>query len=182
MAKPELTKKLIADTLKNLVLKSPIDKITIHDIIVACGINRATFYYHFNDKQSLIYWIFNEEFSKYDDKPNYGELLKSIVIHMYSNKDFYIPALLSEVQNNLRLHLFKLAHERCLKEVNTLLGSRQLTEHSRNFIANYFANAIIGCIVQWAQDGMKINPTKLDMDIVLITTDCMKLIVDQNAK
>jgi len=182
MAKPELTKKMIADTLKTLTLKSPIDKITIHDIVVACGINRATFYYHFSDKQSLIYWIFNEEFFKYNDYPNNGELLKSIVSHMYSNKDFYIPVLLSEVQNNLRHHLFKLAHELCLIEVNTLLGSRQMSEHTRNFIANYFANAVIGCIIQWAQDGMKINPTKLDLDIVPITTECMKLIIDHNAK
>lgn len=181
MSKPELTKLMIADTLKTLVLTIHIDKITIHDIVEACGINRKTFYYHFQDKQSLISWIFNEDFAKYDDESTNGEILKSIVTHMYDNKAFYVPAILSEVQNNLRAHIFALAQDRCLKEIKVILGTRQMSEHNCYFLANYFANAVVGSIIQWAQEGMKSNPTELNMDIAPITSDCMKLVINQYA-
>jgi len=47
MAKPELTKQLIAQTLKKLMLNTPLDKISVQEIVDACGLNRKTFYYHF---------------------------------------------------------------------------------------------------------------------------------------
>ena len=182
MSKPELTKKMIADTLKVLVLKTPIDKITIHDIVETSGINRTTFYYHFHDKQSLICWIFNEEFDKYNHSTDSGELLIKIVNHMYKEKAFYVPAMLSEVQNNLRNHIYALAYDRCMIDIREHLGKRHISEHSTNFIANYFANAVIGSIVQWAKDGMIINPNELELNIAPITSDCIKLVIDRYVK
>ncbi len=63
MSKPELTKQLIAQTLKELVKHMPLDKISVQHIVDACELNRKTFYYHFQDKQALICWIFDSEFS-----------------------------------------------------------------------------------------------------------------------
>lgn len=42
-----------------LVEEKPLDKITIQDIANKCGINRNTFYYHFDDIYSLIESVFN---------------------------------------------------------------------------------------------------------------------------
>lgn len=42
----QTTKRALAASLKNLLLKKPLDKITINDIAEDCGINRMTFYYH----------------------------------------------------------------------------------------------------------------------------------------
>lgn len=182
MSKPELTKTLIAETLKTLVIKTPIDKITIQDIVKASGINRKTFYYHFHDKQNLIYWIFDEDLAKLEHETDNGELLKNIVFFMYENKAFYVPALLSEVQNNLKTLIFKMAYERWLKEIKSLLETRQMSEHNTIFIANYFANAVVGTIIQWAQDGMKASPTELDIDIAPLTSDCIKFVLNRYAK
>lgn len=41
------TKQALEASLKNLLLKKPLDKITIHDITTECGISRMAFYYHF---------------------------------------------------------------------------------------------------------------------------------------
>lgn len=182
MSKPELTKLLIAETLKTLVLKTPLDKITIQDIVKACGINRKTFYYHFHDKQNLIYWIFDEDLDKLGHEPDNGELLKSIVLFMYDHKSFYMPALLSEEQNNLKILIYKMAYERCLIEIVSLLDTRHMEEHNTIFIANYFANAVAGSIIQWAHDGMKASPAELDVDIAPITSECIKLIINKYAK
>ena len=49
----KVTKRALEQSLKNLLLKKPLTKITIGDITEDCGINRMTFYYHFKD----IYWM-----------------------------------------------------------------------------------------------------------------------------
>ena len=41
-----ITKRALEDSLKHLLLKKPVNKITINDITEDCGVNRATFYYH----------------------------------------------------------------------------------------------------------------------------------------
>ena len=49
------TEELIINTFLELVEEKPLDKITIQDIADQCGINRNTFYYHFDDIYSLEY-------------------------------------------------------------------------------------------------------------------------------
>lgn len=51
------TKKAIAGALKELMEEKPISKITVGDIADRCGINRQTFYYHFQDIPDLVEWI-----------------------------------------------------------------------------------------------------------------------------
>ena len=53
------TEQLIINTFLELVEEKPLDKITIQDIANKCGINRNTFYYHFDDIYSLIESVFN---------------------------------------------------------------------------------------------------------------------------
>ena len=48
-------------SLKNLLLKKPLNKITINDIAEDCGINRMTFYYHFQDIRDLVEWTCLDE-------------------------------------------------------------------------------------------------------------------------
>ena len=57
----QTTKRALAASLKKLLAQKPLSKITIADITEDCGINRMTFYYHFQDIYDLIDWICQEE-------------------------------------------------------------------------------------------------------------------------
>lgn len=52
----QITKYALENSLKNLLLQKPLDKITISDITDDCGISRMTFYYHFKDIYDLVEW------------------------------------------------------------------------------------------------------------------------------
>jgi AcrR family transcriptional regulator len=41
------TKRALENSLKQMLLKKPLDKITISDLTDDCGISRMAFYYHF---------------------------------------------------------------------------------------------------------------------------------------
>ena len=51
----------LAESFKQLVLKMPIEKITIKDITDGAGVIRPTFYNHFQDKYDLLEWIVKNE-------------------------------------------------------------------------------------------------------------------------
>lgn len=58
------TMKLIGDTFVELAAHHPIEKISISDVVSASGKNRKTFYYHFEDKNHLIRWIFRSDMAR----------------------------------------------------------------------------------------------------------------------
>ena len=60
----QTTKRALEASLKNLLLKKPLTKITINDIAEDCEINRMTFYYHFKDIYDLVEWSCIEDARK----------------------------------------------------------------------------------------------------------------------
>ena len=52
---------LLAESLKELTIKQPIEKITIKEITDKAGVIRLTFYNHFQDKYELLEWIIRTE-------------------------------------------------------------------------------------------------------------------------
>ena len=57
----QITKRALEASLKTLLTKQPLDKITITDITEDCGINRMTFYYHYKDIYDLVEWVCVED-------------------------------------------------------------------------------------------------------------------------
>ena len=53
--------RLLMDSFKKLVLKVPVEKITIKEITDEAGVIRPTFYNHFQDKYEVIERIVKEE-------------------------------------------------------------------------------------------------------------------------
>ena len=60
----QTTKRALENSLKNIMLQKPFNKITISDITEDCGISRMTFYYHFKDIYDLVEWACMEDAQK----------------------------------------------------------------------------------------------------------------------
>lgn len=177
MSKPELTKRLMAQTLKELMMSTNLDKISVQDIVKRCGLNRKTFYYHFQDKQALICWIFDMEFSSLTDRNHDNTIIDELIQHLYANKEFYVAALTSNVQNNLREHLFKVVYNGIMSKIKTILKSNKIPPDDIKMIANYFSNAIMGSITQWVKEGMKTPPDEYITDFHPITQECLEFAI-----
>lgn len=177
MPKPELTKKLIADMLKKLMVNVNLDKITVQDIVRECGLNRKTFYYHFKDKQDLVCWIFDTEFAALTDLNQDNSVFDELVEHLYNNRDFYVAALSSEVQNNLKEHFFNIIFDSSMIKIKEILGSDELEIDEIKLIASFFSNGIVGSITQWAKEGMQSFPYQYSAKLYPITEECIKFVV-----
>ena len=86
MAESLITKRAIADSLKELTKEKPFDKISVKDISEKCGINRQTFYYHFEDKYLLLRWIYQtdllDKYMEDVDFDNWTEKLELLLTAM----------------------------------------------------------------------------------------------------
>ena len=69
------TKLMLAESLRNLMRKKPLDKIKIHEIVDACGVNRQTFYYHFQDIYALVEWMYHHDAVELIERNNKSFLL-----------------------------------------------------------------------------------------------------------
>jgi len=56
MSNSAITKKAISESFKKLCHEKPYNKISISDITDGCGLNRQSFYYHFQDIIDVLEW------------------------------------------------------------------------------------------------------------------------------
>ena len=106
-----ITKRALAQSLKELMEVQPIEKISVGSICSQCGLNRKSFYYHFKDKYELINWIYYTEFvekaieKQFDTSWN---LFEEMCSYFYENRDFYNKTFRVEGQNSFSEYFFSL--------------------------------------------------------------------------
>lgn len=174
MSESKITKKAIAESLKQLMKTIPLSKISIKDIVSHCGLNRQTFYYHFKDKYALVNWVYYNEaiksISDCSDLKNWSEGIYKTLMYFQENKRFYVNALNTPGQNAFDEYLFEVTHRLIINVVNDLSAYINLPSKDRKFIADFYSHAFVGCVIQWIKNGMKESPE--------IITERMKHIVD----
>ena len=85
------TKQALSEALKAMMKKKPLNKITVRELVEDCGVNRKTFYYHFEDIFSLLKWTLDQEamcmFGKYDLVSQRREAVDFALDYISSNHD-----------------------------------------------------------------------------------------------
>ena len=123
MPDSQLTKKALAQAMKEAMAELPLEKIRINDIVKRCSMNRQSFYYHFKDKYDLVNWIFYTEFfgeiREHLDNPDW-ELLKRICEYFYKNRDFYRNALQVTGQNSFYDYFVEVLHSIFITQFNEI--------------------------------------------------------------
>lgn len=158
MANSNITKKALAQSLKELGATKILDKITVADITDHCGVNRQTFYYHFNDKYELLNWIYTEELfiplTKDINFDNWGEKLVELFKYMKQQKKFFMNTIKSS-NNFFAEYLEKVLIELFYKAIQDLDLYNHLEEKEKNIYAKLLAYGLTGVIVDWTLEGMK---------------------------
>ena len=109
------TKDELEKALKALLLKKPLDKITIADLTKQCGISRMAFYYHFKDIYDLVEWSCIEDAKRAlngkKTKDTWQAGLLDIFAAIYENKPFIMNAYHSINREQLETFLYQRTFE-----------------------------------------------------------------------
>ena len=159
MAMPDssLTKRALAQAIKELMNEKPLVKISIADIVDRCQMNRQSFYYHFRDKYDLVNWIFYTELitelQNSSNKDEYEEL-KNICRYLYDNRALYINALKFTGQNSFYEYFGEVIYQLLKAAFTESFGNSDQSD----FNAMFYADALRACIFRWLTSGAKMPP------------------------
>ena len=127
------TKQGLEASLKRMMLKKPLDKITIRDITEDCGVSRMAFYYHFKDIYDLVEWACVEDASRaLQGKKTYDtwqEGLVQVFEAVLENKPFILNAYRCISRDQMESFLFKLTYgliRGVVDEKSELVGTSSL--------------------------------------------------------
>ena len=158
----DITKRALEESLKNLLLQKPLDKITISDIAADCGISRMTFYYHFKDIYDLVEWACMEDARRaLEGKKTYDTWQQGflqIFEAVQANRPFIMNVYRSVSREHVEGYLYRLTYDLLIGVVEERAQDLSVRECDREFIAHFYKYAFVGIMLDWIRDDMRADP------------------------
>jgi len=147
------TKKILFNSLLNLMKIKNFEKIKISDICEESLVNRSTFYAHYDDKYELLIDLFEERklslLKDFEDNENKAfskeylmELLSILIDHIEENKEIY-SAILANNRNGILIDFLIDAIEKDVSE--RLKGNSEIkaSDLPLDIIVKFYAGGLI---------------------------------------
>ncbi len=161
----QVTKRALEQSLKNLLLKKPLTKITVGDITDDCGINRMTFYYHFKDIYDLVEWSCLEDAKRaLDEKKTYDTWQQGflqIFKAVQENKPFILNVYRCVHREQVEKYLQPLVDQLLLNVINEEAAGITVRDEDKQFIAQVYSYMFIGLMLDWIKDDMREDPQQI---------------------
>lgn len=158
----QITKRALEESLKNLLLQKPLNRITINDIAEDCGINRMTFYYHFRDIYDLVEWSCLEDADRaLNDKKTYETWQEGLINIFYAvleNKPFIMNVCCCVHREQVEKYLSPLVDDLVMGVINEEAASIRVRDEDKEFIARAYSYVLIGVMLDWIKDDMQRDP------------------------
>ena len=161
----QVTKRALEQSLKNLLLKKPLSKITISDLTEDCGMNRKTFYYHFKDIYDLVEWsCLTDAKRALDEKKTYDTWQQGflqILEAVQANKPFIMNVYHCVHREQVEIYLRPLVEDLILNVVNEEAGGLNVRDEDKTFIVQAYSYIFIGIMLDWIKEDMKEDPQEI---------------------
>lgn len=153
------TRKAIKETFLELLEERPLADITVKDIVEKCGINRNSFYYHFEDLPSLLEEILKDEADRIINEHasvssledclcvaiDFALKHKRAVMHTYGATN---RALYEQYLDRVSQYVVSEYVNMKFKEIPADPADKELLIH-------FFKCILIGGALDWIADGMR---------------------------
>ena len=177
------TKRALAASLRDIMACKSFSKITVSEIIRDCGVNRKTFYYHFEDIYALLHWMLEQEtieilkhFNLLDD---YRDAVSFVMDYIESNKHIINCALDSVGRDELHRFFyndFMGIAESVLRGMEEKYNGK-LSDSYRNFLAEFYCEAVAGMIISWIRNRKCKDRAFAQEAIIAILRDSLRGVV-----
>ena len=153
------TRKAIKESFWKLLNERPLNQITVKDIVEECGINRNSFYYHFQDMPSLIEEIVEELMDniiqEHPTIDSFEECLNVILNFIISNKRAVYHIYNSVDHGILEKYLLDVCQYAVTAYIQTVAADLPIKQEEKELIIRYHKCECFGQIIEWLNTGMK---------------------------
>lgn len=168
------TKKTLATSLKKFMGIKPLSKITITEIISDCGLNRKTFYYHFEDIYALLKWILEEEavevVKQFDLLIDYEEAIIFVMDYVDANKHILNCAFDTMGREELKRFFYNDFIDIMYSLVDSLESNMGITvtKDYKDFVCDLYTETLAGLLINWFRDRKEHDREKTINYILLV--------------
>ena len=176
-------KEQMAASLKKLMTRKNLGRITIQELADDCGINRYTFYYHFQDIYDLLSWTFRQDFEKlFADRsrcPTLEVWIQNLIRYLKENAAVCESALSSMGGDSFRRicveDISGMMHDR-LRE---LCRGRAVPDDYLDFLAAFYLEAVSGIMIGWIQSDMESSEEQLTRYLLIALEGSLETSLDR---
>lgn len=168
------TKLMLAESIKELMRTTPLDKITVKEIVACCGTTRQTFYRNFRDKYDLVNWYFDRIIKKTIKQMGVSLTLKEALMkkfeYMKENKHFFISAFSSSDYNNLLAYDYQCIYDfyKSVAETRGNLTPKIL------FLLQFYCHGSMDMTAEWVRSGMTLSAEEMAERLELAMPDALR--------
>ena len=162
---PNFTRIAIKNAFLKLLRDKPLNKISVKDIVEECGINRNSFYYHFQDVPTLLEAIVMEQadaiiadFSPADPIRSclsaafdFAEKNRSIVLHVYRYMDREV----------FESYLWNVCEHIVTAYAGYRFVNSAIPSETRALVVRIYKWQFFGLVIDWLNDGMPTDDPSL---------------------
>ena len=168
---PSFTKKAIIEAFMHLASKKPLEKITVRDVVDDCGINRNTFYYHFQDIYAVLEEVCLSGTAKMKPALPLGEMLSNLFLVLIGYAGRY-PRAMAHIaasigQSGAERYFAKGFDNTVFEVLERETGSDDVSGLRTATV--FLRHAFVGLFVDWINAAGKINGEKLAARISLMS-------------
>lgn len=154
----DFTKRAIRDSFLKLLEEKPLKQISVRDIVENCGINRNTFYYHYQDIPELLESIIQEEAERLiTEHPTFGSMescMNTIIDFAMENKILVMHIYKSVNRDVFEKRLWWVCERVMTRYVDGLIQERTISAQDREIIIAYVKAVSFGLVLGWLETDM----------------------------
>ncbi len=173
------TKKAIKESFLKLLNEKPLSKISVKDIVEDCGINRNSFYYHYQDMPALIEEIITEEteelIQRYPTIHSLSDCFSAAFSFALKNKKAAYHIYHSVSRDIFEQYLMKMCEYAVNTYIDTAFQEKEpsgMQEQDRRILIRFIQCECFGLIIDWLNNGMNDEAIQ---DLIRLTELCRGL-------
>ncbi|MDL2318995.1 TetR/AcrR family transcriptional regulator [Eubacteriales bacterium OttesenSCG-928-A19] len=174
----DTTKRQLAESLKKSMAQKPLEKITIRELVEDCGLNRQTFYYHFEDIYDLLKWMFQQEavslLEKHEGTMVWQDGLLQLFRYLEDNRAICLCALHSLGHAHLKRFFYTDINSIVARAVETLSEEHAIPQKNVTFISHVLTLSLAALMESWLLGEMDCTPEVLLSEIDVLLQNQMK--------
>lgn len=152
----------IKEAFMRLLNKKPFDKITVKEIVEECGINRNTFYYHYEDIYDLLQSVLDDEVEKamktVNGFTNWENGFLKAAQFALENKQAIYHVYRSVERDVLEKYLYSVAEIVMRSAITQQTADLAPNETDLELMVSFYKYALSGLVIDWISHGMKDSP------------------------
>ena len=172
--KPDITKKALAESLKKCMSFKPLNKISVREIAEGCGLNRQTFYYHFQDTYELLEWMIDHDvvytIKEHDNFLSWQDACLYLLRYIRENESLSLCILHSIGHDSMKRFFYKDAYSVCLRFLRENMEGINYAEEDFQYLAHFYSITFTSLLEDWIKNDMKRSPEEVIHTLELIVS------------